>query len=156
MRSVGKKWSPPRRHQTIRAMEDIMDRNGEFGQERFPSREELTRQNERLREELSHQRAENALLTGLLAQRLEERPEEEGEVHPSFPISDGAIDLFEALPEVFTLDEALDVAERIGQCSAEGAQHIRTYLDEEMVVQDATNRHGPAGKFIKTGRKPYF
>lgn len=133
-----------------------MDRSDEFGRERFPSREELTRQNERLREELRQQREENALLAGLLAQRFEEIPEEEGEVRPSFPISDGAIDLFEALPEAFTLDEALDVAERIGQRSDEGARHIRTYLDEEMVVQDATDRHGSAGRFIKTGRKPYF
>jgi hypothetical protein len=77
--------------------------------------------------------------------------EENGEIRPSFPISDEAIDLFEALPESFTMDEALDAAERIGQASAEGAQHVRTYLDEEMVVQDAAQ-----GRFIKTGRKPYF
>lgn len=132
-------------------MDDIMDMSGEFERERFPSREELARQNERLREELEQQREENALLAGLLAQRFEEMAEEDGEVRPSFPISDGAIDLFEALPEAFTLDEALDTAERIGQHSDESAGHLRTYLDEEMVVQDAAQ-----GRFIKTGRKPYF
>ncbi|MFQ5568228.1 MAG: hypothetical protein ACE5G0_01050 [Rhodothermales bacterium] len=128
-----------------------MDTSDAFGQGRFLSREELTRQNERLREELHQQREENALLAGLLAQRFEEMPEEDGEVRPSFPISDGAIDLFEALPEAFTLDEALDMAERIGQRSDEGTRHIRTYLNEEMVVQDAEQ-----GRFVKTGRKPYF
>lgn len=130
-------------------MDDIMDMSGEFGHERFPSREELAQQNKRLREELEQQREENALLAGLLAQRFEEMSEEDGEVRPSFPISDGAIDLFEALPETFTLDEALDTAERIGQHSDESARHLRTYLDEEMVVQEG-------GQFAKTGRKPYF
>jgi len=132
-------------------MDDITNINGAFGQERFLSREELARQNELLREELKFQREENALLAGLLAQRFDEMAEENGEIRPSFPISDAAIDLFEVLADTFTMDEALDAAERIGQASAEGAQHVRTYLDEEMVVQEA----GP-GRFIKTGRKPYF
>ncbi len=136
-------------------MDDTTGMSEEFGQERFLSREELARQNEQLLEELEQQREENALLAGLLAQRFDEMAVEDGEVRPSFPISDGAIDLFKALPETFTLDEVLDVAERIGQRSSEGAQHIRTYLDEEMVLQDATNQ-GSAGRFIKTGRKPYF
>lgn len=88
LRSVGKKRSPPRRCQTIRTMDDIMDRSGEFGQERFPSREELARQNKQLREELNYQREENALLAGLLAQRFDEMAKEDGEIRPSFPISD--------------------------------------------------------------------
>lgn len=62
-------------------------------------------------------------------------PEEDGEVRPSFPISDGAIDLFEALPEAFTLCEALDEAERLGTVSNRAACHLRAYLQQDMVVQ---------------------
>ena len=35
------------------------------------------------------------------------------------------------------------------QPSAEAAPHLRTYLSERMVVQEE-------GRFVKTGRKPYF
>ena len=49
------------------------------------------------------------------------------------------------------MDEVLDAAERIDLSLDEGARLVRTYLNEEMVVQNADE-----GLFVKTGRKPYF
>ena len=125
----------------------------------FRGRGELEAENKRLREDLLQLREENELMAELLAGRFEEGSGEVGggagegedlvETRSRFAISDAAIDLFEALPEAFTLDEALDRAERLGQPSAKAACHLRTYLGERMVVQEE-------GRFVKTGRKPYF
>ena len=125
----------------------------------FRSREELEAENERLREGLLRSREENEMLAELLAGSCEEgsgevvggagESEDPAETGQRFVISDAAIDLFEALPEAFTLDEALDCAERMGQRSADAASHLRAYLREGMVVQE---REG----FYKTGSKPYF
>ena len=130
-------------------MDDILNMSGFPGDDAFRSREELINENMRLREELRQQRGENDLLTGMLAHCYEKLPQLEGADRPGLSISDDAIDLFEALPEAFTLDEALDRAERLGQASAEAARHLRAYLAERMAVQEG-------GRFVKTGRKPYF
>ena len=137
-------------------MDDIFDTDGPPG-ERFPgdrpfrSQKELEAENERLREE-------NELLAELLtgpydggSGELSEESTGAGPVlvRQRFVISEEAIDLFEALPEAFTLDEALDRAEGLGQTSAEAARHLRAYLAERMAVQEGE-------RFVKTGRKPYF
>jgi hypothetical protein len=57
--------------------------------------------------------------------------------------------LFEALPEAFTLDEALDAAEGLGVISSKAALYLHAYIQEDMVVQEGS-------RFTKTGRKPYF
>ena len=132
-------------------MDDFIGRSGALGEGRFRSRAELSRENERLREQLRQQREENDLMADMLAQHFEEMAAEDGTIRPAFPISYAAIDLFEVLPETFTMDEALHAAEGLGLSLDEGAQHVRTYLDEEMVVQNAGE-----GFFVKTGRKPYF
>ncbi len=132
-------------------MDDFLDTDGALGQGRFLSRDELTRENECLRQELRQQREENDLMADMLARRFEEKAEEAGTARLAFSISDAAINLFEALPEAFTMDEVLDAAERIDLSLDEGAQLVRTYLNEEMVVQNAAE-----GLFVKTGRKPYF
>ena len=149
-------------------MDDLFDQDGppdgppggmHSGGWSFRSRGELELENKRLREGLLRLREENELMAELLAGQFEEDSGEVGggaqegedlvETRPRFAISDGAIDLFEALPEAFTLDVALDRAERLEQPSAEAARHLRTYLGERMVVQEG-------GRFVKTGRKPYF
>ena len=144
-------------------MDDIFDTDGPSG-ERFPgdrpfrSRKELEAENERLREGLLRLREENELLAELLtgpydggSGELSEESTGAGPVlvRQRFVISDEAIDLFEALPGAFTLDEALDQAEQMGQASAETARHLRAYLAERMAVQEGE-------RFVKTGRKPYF
>ena len=121
------------------------------GQGGFLSREELARQNARLREELRLQREDNLLLVSLLAQFYEQMPAPGGAAQPAFPLSDAAIDLFEELAEAFTLEDAFHAAERLGQGLEQAAAHVRTYLDEEMIL----GRPGQ-GSFVKTGRKPYF
>ena len=123
----------------------------------FRNRGELDAENKRLREDLLRLREENELMAELLAGRFEkgsgevrggaEEGEDLIETRPRFAISDAAIDLFEALPEAFTLDVALDRAERLEQPSAETARHLRTYLGERMVVQEE-------GRFTKTGGSP--
>jgi hypothetical protein len=150
-------------------MDDVFDHDeppseGSPGGGSSRSRKELEAENERLKRDLLHEREgllrlreENGLLAELLTGQFEEgsgevtEGEGEGpdEVRPRFVISDAAIDLFEVLPEVFTLDEALDRAELFGQPSAEAARHLRAYLSEHMVMQEGE-------RFTKTGRKPYF
>jgi hypothetical protein len=108
---------------------------------------------------LLRSREENELLAELLAGEFEEgsgevvggvgESEDPAVTGQRFVISDAAIDLFEALAEAFTLDEALDCAERLGQRSDDAASHLRAYLAEGMVVQEGE-------RFSKTGRKPYF
>jgi hypothetical protein len=129
------------------------------GSRPFRSREELEAENERLREGLLRSREENELLAELLAGQCEEgsgevvggvgESEDLAETGQRFVISDAAIDLFEALPEAFSLDEALDFAERLGQRSDDAASHLRAYLGEGMIAQEGE-------RFSKTGRKPYF
>lgn len=147
-------------------MSDIFDHDGfgpggPLGAPRggpFRSREELEAENERLRMDLSRSKEENEMLAELLAGEFEEGSGEiaggvgEGdrsEGRPRFAISDAAIDLFEALPPSFTLDEAFDRAERLGQPSAEAAHHLRSFVAERMVMQEAE-------RFTKAGSKPYF
>lgn len=146
-------------------MDDFFDYNDPPGSmspgnpRRFRSREELAAENERLHEELHHQQEENKMLAELLAGQFEDgdgevenldvEEDDLGERRPRFVISEVAIDLFEALSETFTLDEAFDAAERLSQSSFDLACHLRTYLKERMVVQEAD-------RFAKTGRKPYF
>ena len=138
---------------------------GEHSQGRFRSRQELEAENARLRAELELWREENTLLADTLARRFDEENgeidseelEAEGrgatgdrvEFTSNFVIPDAAIDLFEALPESFTIDEALDAAERLGTTSNEAAHHLRVYTQEGMIVQGGN-------RFMKTGRKPYF
>lgn len=149
-------------------MSDIFDHDGSRDGLRpedrpFRSREELEAENERLREDLHRTREENELLAELLTGQFEDGSgeiaggeEESGgssgdssELEQRFTISEAAIDLFEALPLSFTLDEAFDRAERLGQPSAEAARHLRSFVAERMVVQEAE-------RFAKTGAKPYF
>ena len=157
-------------------MSDIFDHDGLDHDEPlgspggpFRSREELESENERLRKSLRHSREENELLAELLAGQYEEGNGEvtdgagEGEDQTEsgrqssgkrslgrrFVVSDASIDLFEALPQAFTLDDVLDAAERLGQRSADAAGYLRAYLSESMVVQEGE-------RFVKTGRKPYF
>lgn len=116
----------------------------------------LRRRNEALRKELRHYKEELHLLemhNRTLERLLDEaydRLEAAGLTDPlEFPISREAIRLFEALPDRFTFDELTDVAE-VQELNAEaGAEHLRTWIDEEMIVQ--TN-----DGYRKTGRKPYF
>lgn len=163
------------------AMGDITDGGGFFGEippegehskGRFRGQQELEEENARLRAELELWREENTLLADMLARRFEdengeidgEEPKGEGrgatggrvEFTSNFVIPDAAIDLFEALPESFTLDEVLDVAERLSQLSEEAAVHLRLYLDEKMVRQEIDESGNFTGQFAKTGRKPYF
>lgn len=145
-------------------MSDIFDHDGSRDGLRpedrpFRSREELEAENERLREDLHRTREENELLAELLTGQFEDGSGEiaggaggsggSSELEQRFAISEAAIDLFEVLPLSFTLDEALDRAERLGQPSAEAARHLRSFVAERMVVQEA-------GGFTKTGAKPYF
>ncbi len=132
-------------------MDDILNTGDSFGEDAFLSREDLLKQNTQLLSELRRQKQENDLLAGMLAGDYENFPEQEDLVRPQFPISDEAIDLFEGLPETFSLDEAFEEAERVGLKTYEAAGMVRIYMNEEMVVQD-TERE----RFIKTGRKPYF
>lgn len=143
-------------------MDDVFDHDGPFG-DLLPggrpsrSRKELEAENERLKENLLRSREENDLLAELITGQFEEgsgevmegEREDHAEGRSQFVISDAAIDLFETLPEMFTLDEALDRAEQMGQPSAETARHLHAYLGERMVVQENE-------RFAKTGRKPYF
>lgn len=145
-------------------MSDIFDHDGSRDGLRpedrpFRSREELEAENERLREDLHRTREENELLAELLTGQFEDGSGEiaggaggsggSSELEQRFAISEAAIDLFEVLPLSFTLDEALDRAERLGQPSAEAARHLRSFVAERMVVQEAEG-------FAKTGAKPYF
>jgi len=132
-------------------MDDTLNTGDLFDGEAFPSREELIEENARLRRELQRQQEENDLLAGMLAGSYDHVPDQEIQDRPPFPISDEAIDLFEELPETFSLDEAFEEAERAGLKTYEAAGLVRIYLTEEMVVQDKER-----GRFIKTGRKPYF
>jgi hypothetical protein len=147
-------------------MSDIFDHEG-FGSSGplgspeggpYRSRKELEAENERLRRDLSRSQEENEMLAELLTGQFEDGSGEidggvgEGarsEERSRFAISDAAIDLFEALPPSFTLDEALDQADQLGQTSTEAARHLRVYLTEQMVVQAEE-------RFVKTGSKPYF
>lgn len=147
-------------------MSDIFDHEG-FGPSGpsgspdggpYRSRKELEAENERLRRDLSRSQEENEMLAEMLTGQFEEGSGEidggvgQGacfEERPRFAISDAAIDLLEALPPSFTLDEALDQADQLGQTSAEAAQHLHAYLTERMVVQ-------VEDRFAKTGAKPYF
>jgi hypothetical protein len=143
---------------------DGLDHDGPQGERTpggrpFRSRGELEAENERLRKGLLRSRDESEMLAGLLAGSCEEgsgevvggagESEDPSETGQRFVISDAAIDLFEALPEAFTLDEVLDYAERLEQRSADAASHLRAYLREGMVVQEGE-------RFSKTGSKPYF
>ena len=137
--------------------DDLLSRQPQGGSP-FRSREEIEVENERLREGLLRLREENKLLAELLTGQFDGDSGEvseasagadPGPARQQFVISDGAIDLFEALPEAFTLDEVLDRAEGLGQVAAAAARHLRAYLGEQMAVQEGEH-------FIKTGRKPYF
>ena len=119
-----------------------MDTGREQEGGRFLSREELARQNEQLRKELRLQREENDLLAGMLAQRFDEMEEDHGEIgssgtETSARLSEEAASLFEVLPETFTIDEALDATEQMGLSAEDGVRHLRRFLLQTMVIQEA-------------------
>jgi predicted nuclease with TOPRIM domain len=118
-------------------------------EESFRDREDLMREIQELRQQLNAEREENVFLRGLLSERYKEQPGTAEKLE--FPIPEQAIDLFEELPDTFTLDDAFAAAERQGLSVDDVAANVRVYLDEEMVVQE-----GGGQRFVKTGRKPYF
>ena len=108
--------------------DDLLSRQPQGGNP-FRSREEIEAENERLREGLLRLREENELLAELLTGQVDggcgevseaSAGADPGPARQRFVISEEAIDLFEALPEAFMLDEVLDRAEGLGASSCRG------------------------------------
>ena len=108
----------------------------------FKDRSKLMRRIEELEEE-------NQFLKELLFRALEDQPPVTEPLE--FPISREAIDLFEALPQAFTLGDVFAAADELEISARGAAPYVREYRAEEMAVWD-----GREERLVKTGRKPYF
>jgi hypothetical protein len=114
----------------------------------FPDRADLLREIEDLRARLKTEQEETAQLRWVLFMQFEKQSRI-SEMLAS-PVSDRAADLFEALPDTFSLDQLFDAAETIEMDAAEAVEHVKTYLAEEMLEQVVAS-----GRFRKTGYRPY-
>ncbi|MFQ5570760.1 MAG: hypothetical protein ACE5G0_13835 [Rhodothermales bacterium] len=104
---------------------------------------------EDLRARLKEEEVENAMLRRLLFSQYAKQPRLMKPL--DLPISERAIVLFEVLPGTFDLEEVLATAEKLDLTESEAAEHVRTYLQEGMLLEEDEGKH-----FVKTGYRPYL